>query len=61
MRDESDQLIRPLAFLPTAERCGLITEIDQWVIAQAAQIAAQGLSVGVNLSAASADVLACST
>jgi diguanylate cyclase (GGDEF)-like protein/PAS domain S-box-containing protein len=54
MRDESDHLIRPLAFLPTAERCGLIVEIDQWVVAQATKIAASGRSVGVNLSAASA-------
>jgi diguanylate cyclase (GGDEF)-like protein/PAS domain S-box-containing protein len=54
MRDESDHLIRPLAFLPTAERSGLITEIDHWVIAQAARIAAGGQSVGVNLSATAA-------
>ncbi len=54
MRDAFDHLVRPLAFLPTAERCGLIAEIDQWVITQATQIAAQGQPVGVNLSAASA-------
>ena len=54
MRDRDDELIPPLAFLPTAERCGLIGEIDQWVITQAAKIAAQGRPVGVNLSAASA-------
>jgi EAL domain-containing protein (putative c-di-GMP-specific phosphodiesterase class I) len=41
-------------FLPTAERCGLIGEIDQWVIAQATKLAARGRQVAVNLSAASA-------
>jgi diguanylate cyclase (GGDEF)-like protein/PAS domain S-box-containing protein len=55
MRDESDQLIRPLAFLPTAESCGLIAEIDQWVISKATKLAACGqVMVGINLSAASA-------
>jgi diguanylate cyclase (GGDEF)-like protein/PAS domain S-box-containing protein len=46
-------LIPPGAFLPLAERSGLIGEIDQWVIAQAAKLAARGRQVGVNLSAAS--------
>lgn len=54
MRGESDDLIMPLAFLPAAEKSGLIAEIDQWVITQAAKIAAQGRPVGVNLSASSA-------
>jgi diguanylate cyclase (GGDEF)-like protein len=54
MRDRDHRLIAPLTFLPTAERCGLIGEIDQWVIAQATQIAARGQLVEVNLSAASA-------
>jgi diguanylate cyclase (GGDEF)-like protein/PAS domain S-box-containing protein len=53
LRDLDGQLIPPLAFLPTAERCGLIGEIDQWVIRQAARIAALGHPVAVNLSAAS--------
>ena len=54
MRGESDDLIMPLAFLPAAEKSGLIAEIDRWVITQAAKLAAQGRPVGVNLSAASA-------
>jgi diguanylate cyclase (GGDEF)-like protein/PAS domain S-box-containing protein len=54
MRDRDDQLIAPLAFLPTAERCGLIGEIDQWVITQAIKIAARGHPMALNLSAASA-------
>jgi len=47
------QLVPPLAFLPIAERCGLIYEIDQWVIKQAIKTAARGQSVSVNLSASS--------
>ena len=54
MRGDDDTLIPPLAFLPTAERCGLIAEIDQWVIAEATKLAAGGTAVGVNLSAISA-------
>ena len=54
LRDRDDSLVPPLAFLPTAERCGLIREIDQWVITQATKLAACGHTVGVNLSAASA-------
>jgi diguanylate cyclase (GGDEF)-like protein/PAS domain S-box-containing protein len=54
LRDRGERLIAPMTFLPTAERCGLIGEIDQWVIRQAAQIAAHGQPVAVNLSAASA-------
>jgi diguanylate cyclase (GGDEF)-like protein len=54
MRDRDGRLIAPLDFLPTAEQCGLIGEIDRWVITQATRIAAQGLPVAVNLSAASA-------
>jgi diguanylate cyclase (GGDEF)-like protein/PAS domain S-box-containing protein len=54
MVDRDGELIPPLAFLPTAEKCGLITEIDRWVITQATQIAARGQTVAVNLSATSA-------
>jgi diguanylate cyclase (GGDEF)-like protein len=54
LRGDDRKLIAPLAFLPTAERCGLIGEIDQWVIRQAVKIAATGQPVAVNLSSASA-------
>jgi len=53
MRDDDDELIAPLEFLPTAERCGLIAEIDEWVVAEAMTIAAHGSRVAVNLSATS--------
>lgn len=35
MRDERDGLIMPNGFLPSAERFGLASEIDKWVIANA--------------------------
>jgi PAS domain S-box-containing protein len=46
-------LILPDAFLGVAERYGLITEIDQWVVKQAVRLAASGRHVGANLSAES--------
>jgi diguanylate cyclase (GGDEF)-like protein/PAS domain S-box-containing protein len=54
LRGPDDELISPIAFLPTAERCGLIGEIDQWVLKEAAKHAAGGNRIAVNLSAASA-------
>jgi PAS domain S-box-containing protein len=56
MRDREGNVIAPGLFLPAAEEYGLIREIDRWVIAQAAQIAAQGRRIEVNLSAKSVDV-----
>ena len=53
MIGEDGDLIPPGAFLPTAEEHGLIVEIDCWVIARAAEIAAAGRPVQVNLSARS--------
>jgi len=42
MRDEnSDELIVPNAFLYAAERFGLMTAIDSWVISQAVQLIAE--------------------
>ena len=46
-------VISAAAFLPHAETCGLIAEIDRWVIRQAVRHAALGSIVQVNLSAAS--------
>jgi PAS domain S-box-containing protein len=50
MRSEDGEIIAPGAFLPAAERYGLISEIDRWVIRQAVQIAAQGVPTEFNLS-----------
>jgi PAS domain S-box-containing protein len=41
----------PESFLPAAERFGLITDIDEWVVNRAIQLAAAGRNVTVNVSA----------
>ena len=53
MRGEDGSIVGPADFLPVAERYGLISEIDRWVIGQAAGLAALGQPVEFNLSAAS--------
>lgn len=50
MRDEDGSIILPGEFLPIAERYGLISEIDRWVIRQAVAIAAAGTPTEFNLS-----------
>jgi EAL domain-containing protein (putative c-di-GMP-specific phosphodiesterase class I) len=55
MRDEYGHLIAPGAFLPAAERFGLIHAIDRWVVRQAIQMIAARrgqptLPLSVNLS-----------
>jgi EAL domain-containing protein (putative c-di-GMP-specific phosphodiesterase class I) len=59
MQDGVGGLPRPGAFLPTAERFGLITEIDRWVVKNAINLIASHRAAGnslrleVNLSAKS--------
>ena len=53
MLSDDGGTIPPSAFLPTAERFGLITEIDRWVTAQGLALAAAGERVTINLSARS--------
>jgi EAL domain-containing protein (putative c-di-GMP-specific phosphodiesterase class I) len=53
MMSSDGELITPDEFLPTAEEYGLIGEIDQWVVGQAARLAARGHLVEFNLSAKS--------
>ena len=54
MKDDRGKLIAPGAFLPAAERFGLIHAIDRWVVTQAIQLVAESMSqlprVGINLS-----------
>lgn len=50
---DDDSIIQPGEFLPAAEANGLICEIDRWMIARAAEIAAADHAVSVNLSARS--------
>jgi diguanylate cyclase (GGDEF)-like protein/PAS domain S-box-containing protein len=53
MISEDGALIPPSAFLPTAERYGLISDIDLWVTRQGLRLAMQGERVSINLSAKS--------
>jgi diguanylate cyclase (GGDEF)-like protein/PAS domain S-box-containing protein len=61
MRDESGELLAPGAFIPAAERYGLMASIDRWMIRRVlrhldqAILAVPRLSVSVNLSANSLD------
>jgi PAS domain S-box-containing protein len=47
------EIVLPGSFLPTAEKYGLIGEIDRWVVTQAIAMAAGGRRLEVNLSAGS--------
>jgi PAS domain S-box-containing protein len=51
MLSRTGEIILPGAFLPVAEKYGLIAEIDRWVVCQAIHLAAGGRRVEVNLSA----------
>lgn len=51
MVDEDGGLVPPGRFLPAAEECGLVVELDRWVVSRAAVLAADGHPVHVNLSA----------
>jgi PAS domain S-box-containing protein len=53
MREPNGEIVGPGEFLHIAEKSGLISEIDRWVIRRSAEIAATGLAVEVNLSARS--------
>lgn len=55
MVGEDGSIIAPGDFLPIAERYGLISEIDRWVVRQAVELAARGEPTEFNLSAASID------
>ncbi|HET7573965.1 MAG TPA: EAL domain-containing protein, partial [Solirubrobacterales bacterium] len=53
MLDEEGGLISPSAFLPAAERSGLIAEIDRLVLARAVALAGVSRPISVNVSGAS--------
>ncbi|MCW2967564.1 MAG: domain S-box protein [Solirubrobacteraceae bacterium] len=53
MVGEDGTIVAPCDFLPVAERYGLISEIDRWVIRQAVALAATGTATEFNLSGAS--------
>jgi diguanylate cyclase (GGDEF)-like protein len=51
MVSDDGDVIPPSAFIPTAERFGLINELDRWVTGEAMGLAERGKRVTVNLSA----------
>jgi diguanylate cyclase (GGDEF)-like protein len=53
MLDENDDVIPPSSFLPTAERLGMIAEIDRLVLATAIELAGRSRPIAVNVSGAS--------
>jgi diguanylate cyclase (GGDEF)-like protein len=53
MLDENDDVIPPSSFLPTAERLGLIVEIDRMVLAKAIELAGRSRPIAINVSGAS--------
>ena len=53
MLDEDDDVIPPSSFLPTAERLGLIVDIDRLVLAKAIELAGRSQPIAVNVSGAS--------
>jgi PAS domain S-box-containing protein len=53
MRSREGKLIPPGDFLPAAEKHGAIRDIDRWVLSQGADLAARGIDVEINISAAS--------
>ena len=53
MISEDGDLVPPDEFLPTAERVGLITQIDRWVTGQGLSLARAGRRVSINLAAPS--------
>jgi diguanylate cyclase (GGDEF)-like protein len=50
MLSEDGDIIPPAAFLPMAERFGVIGEIDRWVTSAGLRLAIEGEGVAVNLS-----------
>jgi diguanylate cyclase (GGDEF)-like protein len=53
MLDDDGDVIPPSSFLPTAERFGLIAEIDRLVLAKAVEMAGRSQPIAVNVSGAS--------
>jgi EAL domain-containing protein (putative c-di-GMP-specific phosphodiesterase class I) len=53
LQEDDGSVVAPGAFLDVAERYGLISDIDRWVVERGAEIAAGGQPVEVNISARS--------
>jgi diguanylate cyclase (GGDEF)-like protein len=53
MLDDNEDVIPPSSFLPSAERFGLITEIDRLVLSKAVELAGRSRPISVNISGGS--------
>jgi diguanylate cyclase (GGDEF)-like protein len=53
MLDDNGDIIPPSSFLPTAERLGLIAEIDRLVLGKAIELAGRSQPIAINVSGAS--------
>jgi diguanylate cyclase (GGDEF)-like protein len=53
MLDPNDDVIPPSSFMPTAERLGMVAEIDRLVLAKAIELAGRSQPIAVNVSGAS--------
>ena len=53
LHSQSGELVAPGEFLPAAERYGAIRDIDRWVIGRGTELAAEGMSVQINVSGTS--------
>jgi PAS domain S-box-containing protein len=51
LKTPSGEIVPPMAFLPIAERYGMVADIDRWVVRQAVLRAAAGHHVEANISA----------
>ncbi|HUO69321.1 MAG TPA: EAL domain-containing protein [Solirubrobacteraceae bacterium] len=47
---DEGEIVQPSSFIPTAERFGLIHEIDRWVTAEGLRLALEGERIAINLS-----------
>jgi PAS domain S-box-containing protein len=53
LRTRSGEVVLPGCFIPTAERYGMVIELDEWAMVRAIELAATGRRVEVNVSAQS--------
>jgi diguanylate cyclase (GGDEF)-like protein/PAS domain S-box-containing protein len=53
LKTDTGKILPPTAFLPAAEQFGLMRDLDRWVISHAIAFAANGMEIGINVSARS--------
>ena len=53
MKGRGEDIVKPIDFLPAAERLDVICAIDRWMLGRALELIAEGRTVAVNISARS--------